>query len=280
MKNIVRNWIKILLVIICLCIVITANAQTKILPLGDSITQAKQGHNSYRRALWKKLKNSGYEVDFIGSQNTVYPHGNPLESDYDLDHEGHWGWRIDEIINGRAKKVEDGKLTDWLEIYTPDIVLILLGTNDAKQNQSVFSSVEEFKIIIDLLRKDNPNVVILLAKITPLKKAKDNEKIIALNKAIQGIAETKSTSQSPVIIVDQYSEFSGATDTYDGVHPNPVGEEKLATKWFISLKKLLNKPIPTVADTVPLSKGVTRHPLLTPDRPGQCLPREAVNTSM
>jgi len=61
---------------------------------------------------------------------------------FDQDHEGHWGWRTDEILNGRLAA---GSLTEWLDYYTPDVVLIHLGTNDVYQNQSTTSTVEEVK---------------------------------------------------------------------------------------------------------------------------------------
>jgi predicted small lipoprotein YifL len=40
----------------------------RIMPLGDSITEAEAGHNSYRRVLWKRLNGAGCSVDFVGSK--------------------------------------------------------------------------------------------------------------------------------------------------------------------------------------------------------------------
>lgn len=48
-----------------------------------------------------------------------------------------------------------------------------------------------------------------------------------------------STSQSPVIVVDQYSDFNGSNDTLDTYHPNNTGELKMATRWFNALKTVL-----------------------------------------
>jgi hypothetical protein len=39
---------------------------TRIMPIGDSITQADSNHNSYRRPLWIHLRQAGYNVDFVG----------------------------------------------------------------------------------------------------------------------------------------------------------------------------------------------------------------------
>jgi hypothetical protein len=56
----------------------------------------------------------------------------PPDDDFDPDHEGHWGARIDEIIKGKSAKCwGEGNLSDWLKNYTPDMVLVHLGGNDA-----------------------------------------------------------------------------------------------------------------------------------------------------
>lgn len=118
-------------------------AQTRILCLGDSITQSDNLHKSYRYNLWTKLIDAGTEFDFIGSVSSNNG-GSPTWPDYlgkafDRDHEGHWGWRADEI---RAS------LPGWLANYTPDIALIHLGSNDLIQFQSVASTVEEISATV------------------------------------------------------------------------------------------------------------------------------------
>lgn len=205
----------------------------KIMTLGDSITQAENGQNSYRKALWEKLTASGYDVDFVGSENRNKDNNNFEDSNFDPDHEGHWGWRIDEIINGRGG---EGKLADWLTGYTPDVALIHLGSNDAIQNNSTISSVEELKQVIDILRQDNENVTIFLSQLIPARGSGTNSRIDDLNSRIPGIVASYNLANSPVILVDQNSGFNANTDTYDGVHPDNSGEAKMAQKWFDALK--------------------------------------------
>ena len=205
----------------------------KITTIGNSITQAEDGYNSYRKELWEQLTLAGYNVDFVGSENKNKDNNDFLDSNFDPDHEGHWGWRIDEIINGRSG---EGKLSDWLTGYTPDVALIHLGSNDAIQNNSATSSASELKQVIDILRQDNPNVTIFLAQLIPTDRSSTNTRIEQLNNLIPGIVAEKNQANSPVILVDQNSGFNGNTDTYDGVHPNVNGEAKMAQKWFDALK--------------------------------------------
>ena len=217
-----------------------ASVQPVISPLGDSITHADSSHQSYRYPLWIKLVDAGIVFDFVGSQSTNSG-GDPIWPDhagqtFDPDHEGHAGWRADEIRDG---------LPTWLVGYTPDIVLLHIGTNDAFQNQSTSTTVDEIKQIIDALRVDNPNVVVLLAKLIPSTDTSINQGIDALNAEVDGIAVQMDTAESPVVVVDQNTGFSAAVDTYDGVHPNVVGEEKMAQKWYDAIVQALDGTPPT-----------------------------------
>ena len=205
----------------------------KIVTLGDSITQAENGQNSYRKELWEQLNTAGYNVDFVGSENRNKDNNNFEDSNFDPDHEGHWGWRIDEIINGRGG---EGNLSDWLTGYTPDVALIHLGSNDAIQNNSAISSVDELNQVIDILRQDNSNITIFLSQLIPTRNSGTNSRIDDLNDRIPGIIADKNQTNSPIILVDQSAGFNANTDTYDGVHPNDAGEAKMAQKWFDALK--------------------------------------------
>ncbi len=120
----------------------------------------------------------------------------------------------------------------------PDIVLIHLGTNDVFSKQSTDSTVRELGQIIDALRAANPCVAILLAQIISAAH-RANTAITALNAHIPELAAAKTTAQSPVIVVDQYTGFDAQRDTYDGVHPNALGERKIAQAWYAALKPLL-----------------------------------------
>jgi lysophospholipase L1-like esterase len=171
----------------------------------------------------------------VGSQNSN-DGGNPVFADhngqsFDSDHEGHAGWRADEIV---------ARLPKWLKSYTPDIVLLHIGTNDVSDNQSTQSTVNEIMQIIDLLRADNPSVKILLAKIIPTSSDQvKNDRINELNSQIVELAAQKHTPASPVIVVDQNSGFYAIQDTYDGVHPNASGRLKIAQKWFQAIMNVL-----------------------------------------
>lgn len=200
----------------------------RVLVLGDSITQAGNGHPGYRRELWFLLQAGGYDVDFIGSHRAFHNSVPDKYRDFDLDHEGHWGWEAGEVKQ---------QLSGWLSGYTPDLVLMHLGTNDFDRGQSNASTISELGAIIDKLRQDNPKVTILLATTIPMKD-KDTS---SLNREIVKLAQSRDKSTSRIKIVDQYSGYNPYTDNYDKWHPNSAGEEKMADKWYAAMRPFLGR---------------------------------------
>jgi len=229
---------------------VNKNEPVRILCLGDSITQSDYMYCGYRYMLWKKMVDSGTDFDFVGSiQHRFLGIGNEECPDYkgkkfDRDHEGHWGWRTDHIL-GTIKDVPGGSgkgnLSEWLKGYTPDIVLLHLGHNDAGANEPTDQIAEELTDVIGLLQQANPKVDILLAKVIPSRYEEWDRALRALNPEMDGIAKAMTTKTSKVYVLDLYKGFDAEKDTFDGIHPNQIGAEKMAQKWFDGILKILNK---------------------------------------
>ena len=201
----------------------------RIMPLGDSITHGDTTYASYRRPLWKALQTAGLNVDFVGSQQTNHG-GNPPHVDFDTDHEGHWGWRTDEILQ---------RIEQWAEIHKPDVFLVHLGSNDLFQGQSPQSTLAEMHAIIQAVRLSQPMSVFLIAQIIPTTDPGLNTRIEEMNAGLLTLAREMYTEASPIHLVDQSSGFDPSAHTYDGVHPNTEGEAVMAGRWFARLKALL-----------------------------------------
>jgi hypothetical protein len=212
-------------------------AVPNIMPMGDSITEAFTGHASYRYWLWNSLADAGYTANFVGFGSGVAD-GPPLYPGFDTDHEGHSGWRADELEAGLRNST--WKSFAKLPQNKPDIVLLHIGSNDMEQGQSSTSTRDEIGKIIDDLRAVNPNVTVLLAKLIP----ETGLSMSTLNSLLPALVSSKNTTQSRVILVDQSTGFTAAADTYDGMHPNEAGEKKMAAKWLAALTPLLPAPTP------------------------------------
>ncbi len=195
------------------------------MPLGDSITEAAAGHNSYRRVLWQQLNGAGCSVNLVGSKSGVSRGARdsgstqPPNADFDLDHEGYWDYTVNELSPRVGGLVAQSQ---------PDIVLVHLGTNDLLKGQAPSGVAQELGGLIDAIRAGKPDTYILLAKIIPA--AAHTTETAALNKQLDTVAAGRTNAASPVIVVDQASGYS-VGDNYDGVHPSPSGEAKLGTRW-------------------------------------------------
>lgn len=233
----------------------------RIVPIGDSITQGNTNHLTYRYYLWQMLIDAGVDFDFVGSishYDIINPAIPPYRGHpFDFDHEGRVFYQTGQIA---------GSLPQWLTVghagsggYMPDIALIHAGTNDALLARPLAESVTNLTSIIATLQAHNPQVIVLLAKIIPTFNPLDslqqaNANVNGINSQIAGIAAAMdSPSGKPnarVIVVDQNSGFLAnhtlaaplGGDTYDGVHPSPAGEEKMALRWLEALQLVIAAP--------------------------------------
>jgi acyl-CoA thioesterase I len=209
----------------CMCFAaLTVDAQTRILPLGDSVTSSFVPHSSYRYRLWHKLVNAGFNVDFVGTRNGVEG-GIPDNSNFDMDHEGHPGWTTQDGLDN---------IDAIVAATQPDMVLLDLGGNDVLEGVPLVTTVENLTAIIDHLRAANPNIRIVLAQSTPYQ-GQNAKRMSKLRAAVRRIARTHSR----VWTVNLYGGFSVRKDTFDGTHPDDSGERKIAKAYFGLLKKLL-----------------------------------------
>jgi cellulase/cellobiase CelA1 len=123
-----------------------------------------------------------------------------------------------------------------------------LGTNDLWGDTIPTTQIiNAYSKLVDQMRASNPNMKIIVAQIIPMEPSGCTgcaQRVIALNNAIPGWAAGKTTAQSPITVVDQWTGFSAATDTSDGVHPVDSGFQKMADRWYPALATALGAPTP------------------------------------
>ena len=206
---------------------------TDIMPLGDSITGST---GCWRELLWNRLREAGYDrIDFVGHRAGPECSG----SGYDSDSNGFSGTRVSELA-------ASGELSEWLQEDYADIVLMHYGSNDIRHGKTLDEILTGLSIIVEQLRRSNPNVVVLVARIIPMttepmdKSCPDcPDKVTELNAAIPGWAADHDSIRSPVKVVDQAAGFDPRTDTYDGLHSDDSGGRKIADAWFTALTQVL-----------------------------------------
>jgi|GEM_PF-1221976 len=239
-------------------IILRPSNSIKIQPLGDSITASLWNwlggtHRSYRFYLWQDFAAAGHTsyVDFVGSQFGMDGNPNP-PGVWDKNHEGHSAANTSEFLSGIVTGEGSGRLTQWLQGYTPEISLIHLGSNDLffHSNAGMRFARDKLGEIIDTLRADNPRVVVVLAQITPARPVWDPSAgnfVNYFNSLIPPLAASRSTVTSPVLVANMNngSISINPPDMLDGLHPTAVAEEKMATEWFRVIGPLLAPPTGT-----------------------------------
>ncbi|MFI7433217.1 cellulose binding domain-containing protein [Micromonospora haikouensis] len=225
----------------------------RVMPLGDSITGSP---GCWRSILWNRLQSTGHtNVDFVG---TLGPQG--CGQPYDGDNEGHGGYLVTNVANQNL-------LPGWLSATDPDVVLMHFGTNDVWSNIAPATILAAYSKLVDQMRASNPAMRVIVAKIIPMAPASCAEcgqRVVALNSAIDGWAAGKTTAQSPIVVVDQWTGFSTAADTYDGVHPNAAGDQKMSDRWYPAVVAALTGTTPTATPTATPSATPTATPTPTP----------------
>ncbi|MER5281028.1 GDSL-type esterase/lipase family protein [Streptomyces sp. NPDC002809] len=211
----------------------TAAAPVRIMPLGDSITGSP---GCWRSLLWDQLQNAGYtDIDFVGTLNAQ-----SCALTHDADNEGHGGFLA-------TTTADQNLLPGWLAATAPDIVVMHFGTNDVWSSIAPDTILAAYTKLVGQMRAANPSMKVLVAQLIPINPSSCAEcaaRTVSFNQRIPAWAQGITTTQSPVSVVDQWTGFDTASDTYDGVHPNASGDAKMAARWYPELSALLTRGDP------------------------------------
>lgn len=231
-----------------------SNGGVRVMPLGDSITEGIQVPGGYRIGLWQRLATGGYRVDLVGTQF------NGPAALGDHDHEGHPGWRIDQI---------DANIGGWLQNTSPRTVLLHIGTNDVLQNYNLSGAPGRLSGLLDRITAAVPSADVFVATIIPLSNAGQENAARTFNAAIPGIVQSKVNAGRRVHLVDMHSALTTA-DLIDGVHPTATGYDKMAATWYAALRAV---PGSIGTSTTPASSA------LVSAASGRCLDVPGSNTA-
>jgi hypothetical protein len=123
--------------------------------------------------------------------------------------------------------------------YQPSYLLIELGFNDLAFINTPAGTLADAKTLIDNARAANPNIKIVIGNVvtrTPLLGFPNlNSTIATYNGDLAAAVPGWSTSKSPVQLADISTGYDPATMTYDGLHPNGVGEYEIADAFATAL---------------------------------------------
>ncbi|MEU8894171.1 GDSL-type esterase/lipase family protein [Streptomyces sp. NPDC048442] len=183
-----------------------------VMPLGDSITLGvgSGARTGYRPALAQMLVQDAPDVQFVGSMR-------------DTDgtrHEGHSGWRIDQI---------SANIERWMEQGKPNLVLLHIGTNDMDRDYQVGTAPQRLAKLIDQIHASSPQTAIVVSSLVPASARTVQARVNAYNRAIPGIVADRA--QRGYRITQVSMSTLTVADLDDDLHPNDYGYRKMAASF-------------------------------------------------
>ncbi len=202
----------------------------RVMPLGDSITfgyltatttPAEEYVTGYRQPLYLALRDAGYHVDFVGGLAS----GQSAAPSFDADHEGHGGWRDDQVADN---------VFSWLGNYPADVVLLHIGTN------GLDASPADVDDILNEIDRFSEETTVVLARI--INRQQYSAMTTAFNDNVEAVARQRIAAGDRIILVDMESALTYPDDMADQWHPNQLGYEKMAEVWFRALTDPMVRP--------------------------------------
>jgi len=220
-----------------------AGSPCVVLPLGDSITEgfASSG-GGYRVELFHQALQDDKNITFVGSAN---PNGPNMvdNTPFPRNHEGHGGYTIDTDSghSGISGSITDNALSD----FSPDIVLLMIGTNDIYGNVDVGNAPMRLSNLIDDIVTGAPDTLVVVASAIPIKdNAGADAKIVTYNAGVADVVSEHADAGKHVLFVDNYAAIHdqanwASTLMSDNLHPNDAGYAVLGQSFYDAIQGFL-----------------------------------------
>ena len=208
-----------------------------IMPIGDSITFGLGEDGGYRKYLDYALKQKGIAFDMVGpegqSSASFSYKGQTVQ--YDNNHAGYSGYTIKQQYpvpswgeNGLLEKLQS---KNAVRAAQPDIVLLIIGTNDMTANRNLSACESDLHDLIDYILGDLPSDgVIFMGSIPEFTAYGGNAQRVAnYNSTVQKVADSYGDN---VQFADVHGSLNGMADmSSDNLHPSGAGYEKMGLFW-------------------------------------------------
>ncbi len=265
----------------------------RILSVGDSITDGYGTDGSYRKFLYRELTDEGWSVDMTGpnwswgdAEYTDEVSGETFS--YDAAHCGFSGYAIEEY-SGRSGIRETVTNGNYLEKYSPDIVILQIGTNDVIDNHDIDSAGKRLDTlvtyILDNISEDAALFVTTIPDLDPNREdvyawfsayrhsadwsvnfsdeeaeAAVHSQVAAYNSQVRElVAEKQKSGVRNIYSGDIFSVLDDvSTQLKDGVHPNNTGYRLMGKYWAGVIEDYLSGAgnVPP-ADVPPAAEKIT-----------------------
>ena len=188
------------------------------MPLGASITfgvGSSQG-NGYRDDLYLALERDGNVVNMVGKNPAVN------STFKDKDTEGWPGLKINQVRDKMRISMPDNR---------PNIVTLLVGTNDMLQNDNPAGAPARLGAMIDEVLDFPPLTLVVVSSLPANANPATDGRINTFNAAIPGVVQQRVNAGRSVVFAD-CGRTVGVPDLVDGTHPNDAGYERIGRCFY------------------------------------------------
>ena len=218
-------------------VIIDDSATEKVMIVGDSISQGLDGDFTWRYRLWQHFQSDGVPDAFVGPRTGTHDlysgtteGGGYRVSGWEDNHDALWG---------RSALDEKNTIQGLTATYQPDVILVELGINDLVWLTTPQGTSDSMSALITNARAANPDVKFVIGNVMERSPLAGWPQIpgdtATYNSLLATLVTSLSTAQSPVVLADLHAVLNPATDTHDGLHPNEIGEYKIAAAFSDTL---------------------------------------------
>jgi lysophospholipase L1-like esterase len=211
----------------------------KIMPFGDSITDGFGTAGGYRVELFRLARQAGKNITFVGSGSNgpAMVDGVPFPP----KHEGHSGFTIDPT---QSRSGISPLVATVMPEFTPHIVTLMIGTNDAIDSYDLESAPTRLGELIDSIFSKLPNVLIAVGRPIPSQDDALNARLQAYGAAIPDVVAARAGAGKHILVIDLYEPFAAVSDykttlLKDTWHPSEAGHAILGAEWYAALAESL-----------------------------------------
>lgn len=205
-------------------VAITRNRQLSIMPLGDSITFGFPYNGGYRQSLLEKLTAGGYQIQMAGRVKNNSP---GMAQPY---HEG-WPGRT-------VQYLRDTVLDQTLPIYQPDLILLMIGTNNlawgGKNESDVETALAAYDGLLAKVFTLSPHSHVIVSPILPITGTTLTE---SFNRALMGKITTLAKDGRRISWCSAMSSIA-LDQLPDGIHPGGQGYGLMADAWYGAIQAI------------------------------------------
>ncbi|MFJ8645929.1 GDSL-type esterase/lipase family protein [Streptomyces sp. NPDC093546] len=209
--------------------------------VGDSQTIGRAGDYTWRYRMWQHLNATfGGPYAIVGPRTELYD----TSADAPVSHA-----YADPDFPARARRHLAGWGEGWLHMAPlirqavastkADVLLVALGLIDLGFYTNSDQTAENTRAFLQEARAANPRVRAVLLPVIPNVRARDEPDFAAecarFNELLAKTVADLDQPGSPLLLASPPEAYDLHYDTYDGTHPGPSGEHKLAAAFAAAM---------------------------------------------